>query len=313
MSVLIKQLRSDNRVSWAQENLVFEGLQTSPDKVYTELSYAPRLMHASDAHRFATGLGVKIAVIDTGADIKHPDLQGRIIDTLNFVESGKLSFSTDRHGTAVTGIIGAQADNGIGIIGIAPKAEVLLMKICWYSQQNGSGAKCSSWTLAKAIDAAINNEVHIINLSLAGPHDQLLETLLDTANQRGISIVTASLDKMSEPGFPAKLNYVIPAVSTRPDGSVIQPEWLSKIPGVVAAPGVEIVTTTPHGHYDILSGTSMAAAHVSGTVALLLEHDPSQSPETIKQILLDDSIALDKYRSIDACRLLNKISNGNGC
>lgn len=82
---------------------------------------------------------------------------------------------------------------------------------------------------------------------------------------------------------------------------------------MVAAPGVEIVATTPHGKYGILTGTSMAAAHISGTVALLLELDSELKPGTIKRILLEDSIVLDKYRSIDTCRLLNKISNGNGC
>lgn len=313
MSKLLQQLRSDKRISWAQENLVFDGIQANPDKVYSQLSYAPSLMHVSTAHHYSTGFGVKIAVIDTGADIKHPDLNDHLINTLNFVEGGKLSFSTDRHGTAVSGIIAAHPDNGIGINGIAPKAEILQIKSCWYSQQNGSGAKCSSWTLAKAIDAAINQQVQIINLSLAGPHDQLLEILLDKANERGITIVTASLDKKSEPGFPAQLNYVIPAVSARPDGSVILPPWLSLIPGVVAAPGVEIVTTIPQGDYDIMSGTSMAAAHISGTIALLLELDSSLAPDSIKRILLEDSKVLDKYRSIDACRLLEKISNVEGC
>ncbi len=248
MSVLLQRLRLDSRISWAQENLIFEGLQASSDNVYTELSYAPKLMHVSAAHRLSTGLGVKIAVIDTGADIKHPDLQGRIISITNFVEGGELSFSTDQHGTAIAGIIGAQSDNGIGIVGIAPKSEIVIMKSCWYSQQTGSEAKCSSWTLAKAIDAAINKGVKIINLSLAGPHDKLLESLLDKANQRGITIVTASLDKLSEPGFPATLNYVIPAVSSDPKGTVILPKWLSQLSAVVAAPGVEIVATTPHGN-----------------------------------------------------------------
>ncbi len=309
--VLLQRLRLDSRISWAQENLVFDGLQADADKVYTELSYAPKLMHVATAHRLSTGLGVKIAVIDTGADIKHPDLQGQIITLSNFVEGGELSFSTDQHGTAISGIIGAQSDNGIGIVGIAPKSELLIMKSCWYSQQTGSGAKCSSWTLAKAIDAAINKGVKIINLSLAGPYDKLLESLLDTANQRGISIVTASLDKLSKPGFPATLNYVIPAVSSDPKGAVILPKWLSKLPAVVAAPGIEIVATTPHGKYDIMSGTSMAAAHISGTVALLLGYDPALKPETIKRLLIEDSMISNQYRSIDASRVLVNLDKNN--
>ena len=311
MSELLQRLRLDSRISWAQENLVFEGLQGRADNIYSELSYAPKLMHATTAHRLSTGLGVKIAVIDTGADIKHPDLQGGIISITNFVEGGELSFSTDQHGTAIAGIIGAQSDNSIGIVGIAPKSEILIMKSCWYSQQTGSGAKCSSWTLAKAIDAAINKGVKIINLSLAGPHDKLLESLLDKANQHGITIVTASLDKLSEPGFPATLHYVIPAVSSDPKGAVILPKWLSQIPAVVAAPGIEIVATTPHGKYDILSGTSMAAAHISGTVALLLEYDPTLKPDTIKRMLIEDSITSHQYRSIDVSRLLVNLDENN--
>lgn len=283
---VIQQLRTDSRVVLAQENQVFEGTQSGENDAFAAISYAPKVIHADTAHRLATGKGVRVAVVDTGAEKGHPDFKGQLLETDNFVEGSDRAFSHDRHGTAVTGVILAKANDGAGIYGIAPNAEVSVLKACWYPETSGAKAQCSSWSLAKALDAAINNGARIINLSLAGPHDELLGKLLETAHKRGISVVAATLEKQQQPGFPAELPFAIPAISSGPDGHVTQPAWLPQFPDVVAAPGVEILTTVPNDGYDFVSGSSLAAAHVSGIIALLLELKPHLSPDQVKDLLL---------------------------
>jgi subtilisin family serine protease len=283
---VIQQLQADSRVVLAQENRVFEGIQSSASDEFAEISYAPKLVHADTAHQLATGKRIRIAVVDTGAEKAHPDFKDQHLETANFVDGSDYAFAHDRHGTAITGVIAAKANDGIGIYGIAPDAEVSVLKACWYSESSDAKAQCSSWSLAKALDAAISSGVRIINLSLAGPHDELLGNLLETAHQRGISIVAASLEKQAQPGFPAELSFAVPVISTGPDGQVTQPAWLARFPGVVVAPGVEILTTVPNDGYDFVSGSSLAAAHVSGIIALILEVKPKLSPEQIKALLL---------------------------
>ncbi|MGH8613395.1 MAG: S8 family peptidase [Gammaproteobacteria bacterium] len=312
---VIQQLRADARVVLAQENQVFEGIQSGESDPFAAISYGPQLIRADAAHRIATGKGIRVAVVDTGAEKDHPDLKGRLLQTANFVDGGDRTFTRDRHGTAVAGVIGARANDGIGIYGIAPDAEVSVLKACWYPDQGDAKAQCSSWSLAKALDAAINSGARIINLSLAGPHDELLSKLLETAHTHGISIVAAALENQERPGFPAELPVAIPVISTGPDGQPAQPGWLSRYPGVVAAPGVEILTTVPREGYDFVSGTSLAAAHVSGIIALLLELKPELSPKQVKELLHRNGNreSAAPPHALDACAILQALRNGGGC
>jgi subtilisin family serine protease len=312
---VIQQLRADARVVLAQENQVFEGIQSGESDPFAAISYGPQLIHADAAHRIATGKGIRVAVVDTGAEKDHPDLKGRLLQTANFVDGGDRTFTRDRHGTAVAGVIGARANDGIGIYGIAPDAEVSVLKACWYSDQADAKAQCSSWSLAKALDAAINNDARIINLSLAGPRDELLGKLLEIAHARGINIVAAALEKQEQPGFPADMPLAIPVISTGPDGQPTQPGGLSRYPGVVWAPGVEILTTVPREGYDFVSGSSLAAAHVSGIIALLLELKPELSPQQVKELLHrnGNGEATVPPHALDACVILQGLGNGGGC
>jgi subtilisin family serine protease len=139
-----------------------------------------------------------------------------------------------------------------------------------------------------------------------------LNKLLEAAHKRGINIVAASLEKQDQPGFPAGLPFAIPVISAGPDGRVIQPAWLPQFPGVVVAPGVEILTTVPNDGYDLVSGSSLAAAHVSGIIALILEVKPKLSPEQIKALLLRNGKqqSAAPLRSLDAWAILQVLNNG---
>lgn len=318
---VIAQLDTDPRVESVQANQVFNGLRGTHTDPYASLQHGAASIRADEAHQRSTGSGVKIAVVDTGVDKGHPDLRGQIFQTANFVEGGGLSFTRDPHGTGVAGVIGARADDGVGIFGVAPEAEILAAKACWYAKPDDPQAQCSSWTLAKAIDFAINAGVQIINLSLAGPPDPLLTRLLETAAAEGTIIIAAvAPTNAPDPGFPASLAAVIAVIASDQEGRVSLPIWADEV-NLVAAPGMEILTTAPREAYDFLSGSSLAAAHITGIVALLLEQDPQLSFRKILSLLRNSALSAStkaqdptpQVSIVDACAALAALEGTPDC
>ncbi len=150
-------------------------------------------MDVAEAHPWSRGEGVKVAIIDTGADIGHPDLRANIASAANFVDSDDRQFQRDRHGTEMAGVIAAVANNGDGIVGIAPAARLLavqgLLADCGPTPTPPS---CNSFTLARALVAAFDAHAQIVNLSLAGPADPLLNDLISEGLRRGVLFVGAA-------------------------------------------------------------------------------------------------------------------------
>lgn len=310
---VLAQLAADPRVESAQVNQVFTGLYAGP-RDHTNEQYGLRKVGADLAHAWVRGRGVRVAVIDTGADTEHPDLRGRIAQTTNFVEGGEKTFTSDLHGTAVAGVIGARADDSFGISGIAPDVDLLLVKACWHRQPKHSEAWCSSWTLAKAIDFAIVERVRVINLSLGGPADTLLtRLLLKAVEEHGITVVAAVNERNQVSGFPANLPQVIAVVASDPHDGVRA--IADKHQTLLAAPGVEVLTTVPNSRHGFLSGSSFAAAHVSGIVALLLEGDPQLSPKHLMELLITTGrqTTTPTVRHVDACAALQRLVDTASC
>src|SRR5262249_135395 len=150
---------------------------------------------------------------------------------------------------------------------------LLVAKACWYGDRGSGKARCSSWTLAKAIDFAIREHSRVLNLSLKGPDDALLARLLAEADARGIVGVAAAAEDGAGPGFPAAMGTVMAVGGSDRHGVIKAQPWLDNT-FAIAAPGVDILTTTPHASYDFVSGSSFSAGEVSGVVALLLERRP---------------------------------------
>jgi len=315
---VIQALGRDARIQLVERNQLFESLQNSSADPYAALEYGPQTTGADLAHRVSTGKGVPIAVIDTGVDWNHPDLIGRIAKIQNFVDGGDAHFNDESHGTAVTGVIAARANNGVGIYGVAPDSSVTALKACWYASPDSAKAACASWTLAKAIDFAINAGSRIINLSLSGPPDELLKRLLDAAFKKGVIVVAAAAEDKPQPGFPASLPTVIPVISSDARRQVARPAWLSQLLPI-AAPGVDILTTAPHAGYNFLSGSSLATAHVTGVVALLLQQQPHLRPDEVRQILVRTGYAgpasthQPQATLVNACRALASLDDGLAC
>jgi major intracellular serine protease len=308
---VLAQLTVDPRVESVQQNQFFQGLAGDP---YASLQYGPRAVRADRAHAWVTGRGVRVAVVDTGVDTNHPDLRDRVVKTINFVEGGEKTFTADHHGTAVAGVIGARADNGMGIYGIAPDADLLAVKACWHRRPGTSEAWCSSWTLAKAIDFAIVERVRVLNLSLSGPPDPLLRRLIVKAVEEQRITVVAAVMESGDPAlsFPSSLSTVIAVVASDAQGNVRA--HVGKRPPLLAAPGIEVLTTVPNGAYDFLSGSSFATAHVSGIVALLLERNSQLSPREVRDLLIDSGHPVNgndsgtvSIRHVDACEALRRV------
>ncbi|HUP42906.1 MAG TPA: S8 family serine peptidase, partial [Thermoanaerobaculia bacterium] len=185
---LAGRLAGDPRVESAQPVYRFELLAGQGDP-YAQLQHAARDLRLAAAHRRSTGKGVRVAVVDTGVDFSHPDLVARVVGARDFVSREDRpagAFTADVHGTGVAGVIAATADNGVGIVGVAPEAEILAVKSCWTTDRDRNLASCDSYTLAQGLDFAIEQGARVINLSLTGPRDPLLARLVAAALGRGI-------------------------------------------------------------------------------------------------------------------------------
>jgi subtilisin family serine protease len=217
-------------------------------------------------------------VIDTGVDVDHPDLKGQIKSSENMAPEPSDHNLADIHGTAVAGILSAHPDNGIGIVGIAPEAEVFALRACWPDKPNSLAAHCNSFTLALALNEAITLDCRIVNLSLSGPDDPLLKKLLEIALAKGIVVVAAVPGKNQLGGFPANVPGVIG----------VGFEGGANNAGIIA-PGADILTTVPHQAYDFMTGSSFATPHVAGIAALLLQLHTDWKADDIKRVLNKNS------------------------
>lgn len=259
---LLAALAQDPRIKLAQPLQTFATRTADYNDPYVGLQRGFRQMDVADAHPWSRGEGVKVAIIDTGADTRHPDLRGSIAAAANFVDSDDLQFQRDRHGTEIAGVIAAVANNREGIVGVAPGARLLLFKACWQMQLDADAARCNSFTLARALVAAFDAHAQIVNLSLAGPADPLLSELIREGLRRGVLFVGAAPADMSQgnEGFVHQPGVIEVASAENP----------SVLDSALYAPGREILTLLPGGRYDFASGDSIATAQVSGVLALLL-------------------------------------------
>ncbi|MBV6319562.1 S8 family serine peptidase [Duganella sp. HSC-15S17] len=307
---IIASLARDPQVEWAQPVASFEGMASdgppppAADALYP-VQPAARYWHVAELHRQTTGRDIRVAVVDSGIDASHPDLQGQLAVNANFVDNG--ATPAENHGTAVAGIIAARAGHG-GILGVAPQARLLGLRACW--QQADLATRCNSFTLSKALNYAILNGAQIINLSLAGPPDRLLDRLLDVAMERGIGVVGAVDAKASGAAFPASHRGVLAVASQAEAGKQYTPGASNGDPPLLA-PGNDVPTTAPGGRWSFVSGSSYAAAHVSGMLALMAQLQPNATTAQLRR-LLQPGEALNTV-NIDACATISRLLRHCSC
>ena len=242
-------------------------------------------IEADKAWSTSTGDGVKVAVLDTGIDINHPDLDDNLADCLNFLHWWRNCRDDNGHGTYVAGIIAAE-DNSFGVVGVAPEARLYILKIL---DRRGQGYLSD---LIEALDWAIANEIEVINMSLGTDSDVAsLHEAIQRVEAAGIIQVAAAGNSGPEAEtvfYPAKYPQVIAVSVTDSDDEV--PSWSSRGSEIdLAAPGVSIYSTYRGGGYKTLSGSSASAPHVTGAVALRLETHPGEDPDSMRGVLKDNA------------------------
>jgi len=295
---LITRIETDPRLRAVQPNFLFH---TAADDPMRPLQHALSQMRIVPALRSA-GLGVVLAIVDTGIDTAHPDLERAAWTRSDWVGDG--AGSAQPHGTQVAGLIAAQTDNGIGIAGIAPRATLLAARAC-RSREGDAAGLCSSAGLVGAIDWALAQGVRVINLSLAGPRDPLLLRLLRQALARRVVVVAAGGNRGPDapPLYPAAEPGVIAVGAVDANGRAYA-QGASGPHIVVVAPGVEVMSTWPGGEFRSATGTSFAAAQVSALVALLLERQPALDAAGVRRAI--EAAAQPGTGLLDACRLLGE-------
>ena len=253
------------------------------------------------AHQRTQGAGVRVALIDTGVDAGHPDLRGRVVRTHSFLATAAPSSAALRHGTAMAGVIAAVANNHIGIVGIAPLAQIEVFEACWQLAPASDAAACNTFTLARALAGALASGAPLVNLSFAGPADPLLTALVQVGLKRGVAFVGAAAG--ADAPFPTAIPGVITAAAS---------EQQPLPPGALAAPAQHVLTLRPGTEYDFESGTSIAAAEISGVIALLMSAAPGHlttdsitaalrgSPGSAAQPLVDVNAALTRLDALQA-------------
>ena len=252
----VQALRESANVAFIEDDGIVHALDQ-------QLPWGVDRINAESVHSNNKGNGVKVAIIDTGIDISHPDLnvQGGISCV-----SYTTSWDDDNgHGSHVAGIVAA-LDNTTGVIGVAPEAGLYAVKVL-----DGSGT--GNWSNVMAgIDWAIDNGMQVINMSIGGlSGSTALETACNDAWNAGIILVAAAgnNDAAGTVLYPAKYNSVI-AVGATDDTNTVA--GFSDIGSELelAAPGVNIYSTYKGASYATMSGTSMASPHVAGAAALLI-------------------------------------------
>ncbi len=239
----------------------------APSGASGAVPWGVRRVNAPAAWASGEGAGVKVAVVDTGIDCTHPDLECDFSAGTDIVDPGSQPMDDNEHGTHVAGTIAGRGLGG-GVLGVAPKATLMPVKVL---DKDGAGSLSD---IVKGIDWAADHGANVINMSLGGPSGSTaLERAVKYALSKGVVVVAAAGNSGPDPdtvGYPAGYPGVIAvAASDSSDGVA---DFSSRGAAVAfIAPGVDITSTVPGGGYAKLSGTSMASPHVAGLAALAVE------------------------------------------
>jgi len=278
MQVVSRELAADASFRLVQRNFryVLQEQKTSLSEG-DPAQYALAKLRLPQAHTLAHGANVTIAVIDSGIDLKHPELAGAIADSFDALGSKD---GPHVHGTGIAGAIVAHGR----LMGSAPAARILAIRAFGVAP---NGAESTSFVVLKGLDYAVTHGAQIVNMSFAGPKDGLIERGIAAAAAKGVVMVAAAgnAGPKSPPLYPAANGNVIAVGATdAQDRLFVASNRGSHI--AVSAPGVDIFLPAPDQKYQMTSGTSFSAAYVSGLAALMLERNPALKPDDLREILV---------------------------
>ena len=278
---VIRALSRGGMVASAQPNYLYtlaQAVAAPADAAPTPVpavQYVIDKLKLRDLHKITGGDDVVVAVIDSAIDRAHPDLAGAVTETFDALGG---SASPHAHGTGMAGAIASHAR----LTGIAPRARIVAVR----AFDDGASAAGTTFAILKGIDWAHQRSAKIVNMSFAGPADPLLAEMLTRANAAGMVLVAAvgNAGPRSPPLYPAAYREVIGVTAVDADDTLFA--RANRGPQVrLAAPGVDILVPSPGSAYQITTGTSVAAAYVSGAAALILARRPSATPAEVRRLL----------------------------
>ena len=286
LRVVLEQLLQDNRVLSVQPNYIYVPVQ-GVRQGGTPSSYSPAAL-TTQSGTDASGLGVRIAIIDTCVDSNHTELQGAVTAIFDALpSSGPNECQAENHGTAVASLIGGRGQ----VQGSATGAALMSARAFATSYENEVTG--TSREIALALSWAAKSGARVANLSFAGPSDPLVKRAVAAAYGQGTVLVAAAGNggASSEPLYPAAYPEVIAVTAT--DGKRQLYSAANRGPHIsVSARGVDVIVAHVSNGYGTESGTSFAAATVSGIVAVMLEKRPKASPDEIRAALQNTAFSV---------------------
>ncbi|MBM7702898.1 S8 family peptidase [Metabacillus iocasae] len=261
---MVKSYQNLDQVDYIEPNYIYSAFYT-PNDPYLSYQYGLQRIQAAEAWDVSKSRSsVKIAIIDSGVQLNHPDLSAKMIKGYDFVENDSTPNDQNGHGTHVAGIAAGATNNRVGMAGVAPLASILPVRVL------GSDGNGTLSAVAEGIIYAANQGAKVINLSLGSTQGSTtLQNAVNYAWSKGAVLIGAAGNSgVNVPNYPAYYANVIAVASTdtndRRSTFSNFGTWVD-----VAAPGTDILSTYLSSSYGYLSGTSMAAPHVAGIAALL--------------------------------------------
>jgi subtilisin family serine protease len=277
VTTVVRALERDATVVSAQPNYLFALQQTNGEAVQEgdAAQYELAKLRLPQAHKLAKGDNVRVALIDSAVDLQSPELADSIVGTFDTLSTPP---KPDKHGTAIAGLIAAHGK----LMGAAPDAKLLAVRAF---DPNGKGTQGTTFNILKGLDWAAANHARVINMSFAGPFDPDMHRALEAAHKKRIVLIAAAgnAGAKSPPLYPAADANVIAVSATDANDKLFAPSNRGRYI-TVAAPGDQILVAIPDG-YEVSSGTSYSAAEVSGVAALLLQREPTLSPDRLRHLL----------------------------
>src|SRR6266850_5578236 len=231
-------------------------------------------MKLSAAHALAKGESIRVAIIDTTIDAKHPDLAGSVSSSFNAIGKPDKPHS---HGTGIAGVIAAHGR----LLGVAPSVDILAI-----AAFTSLGSKGTSLAILDGLEHAGTSNANVVNMSFAGPEDPEMQLKIAALRKKGIVLVAAAgnAGPTSKPLYPAAYPDVIAVTATDAEDNLFDQANRGRHIAL-AAPGVSIFVAAPNDSYNFQSGTSFAAAQVSGVAALVLARNRKLDPAAVRRIL----------------------------
>jgi subtilisin family serine protease len=274
VGVVILALQREAGILGAQPNYYYTLEQGPASAAPDSTQYAIGKMKLSEAHALARGDSIRVAIIDTTIDTKHPDLAGTVSSSFNAIGKPDKPHS---HGTGIAGVIAAHGK----LMGVAPAVNVLAI-----AAFTSLGSKGTSLAILDGLEHAGTSDANVVNMSFAGPSDPEMQLKIAALRNKGIVLVAAAgnAGPKSEKLFPAAYPEVIAVTATDADDKLF--DMANRGNHIaLAAPGVSIFVAAPNDSYNFQSGTSFAAAQVSGVAALILARNRKLDPLAVRRIL----------------------------